>query len=182
MVSSVLALPSYSPFIFGFFSDHLCRKKIFPFLLLLILIHVAVSVPSHTNLDREPSLVDCPRLDTSQFHSFLASVEPTDNIDSAWANIFLTRCSKAFYWTLVQYGEGAWSPRVEGRVSRGNTLNARLRHSTLDPRHSLSASPIVPRSRAKARRRKRKSRSGSIRHTPLRPVCGEQIHQPLQSV
>ena len=37
------------------------------------------------------------------FHSFLASVEPTDNIDSDWANLFLTKCSKVVYWTLVQY-------------------------------------------------------------------------------
>src|SRR4030095_15688053 len=37
------------------------------------------------------------------FHSFLVSVEPTNNTDSDWANSFLTKCCKAVYWTLVQY-------------------------------------------------------------------------------
>jgi len=65
------------------FSDHLCRKKSIS--LLAHPIHVAISVPSDPSLDRavlldhllrrEPSLVDSPQLDTSQFHSFLASVE-----------------------------------------------------------------------------------------------------------
>src|SRR4029434_4846979 len=37
------------------------------------------------------------------FHSFLVSVEPTNSINSDWANICLTKSSKAVYWTLVQY-------------------------------------------------------------------------------
>ena len=28
-----------------------------------------------------------------------------DNIDFDCANVFLTRCRKAFYWTLVQYSQ-----------------------------------------------------------------------------
>ena len=39
----------------------------------------------------------------SLFRSFLGSVECHRHIDSDWAKIFLARCSKAVYWTLVQY-------------------------------------------------------------------------------
>ena len=40
------------------------------------------------------------------FDSFLVSSSTTDNIDSDWANICLTKCRKAVYWTLVNTARG----------------------------------------------------------------------------
>jgi hypothetical protein len=49
----------------------------------------------------------------------------TDNIDSDRAKICLTRCSKAVYWTLVQYGQ-APSGKSEIRSSKSESAT-RLR-------------------------------------------------------
>ena len=127
-------MPYRSPFTFGFLISFAVRKY-FPFSSSYSRRSQCAGGPEPGS--RGPSLVDSPRLDTSQYHSFMARSSTTDNIDSDGAEVSLSKCSKAVYWTLVQYSQGHRSrgSRVVCRGKSPSSLNTQ--HLTPVTRHSF---------------------------------------------